>query len=299
MIQPTRSRLSVPSRFGVTGIIVPFVVACSSGDDGANVTASTGGNTAVSTTVPTQASGGATATGGITSTIGVIATGGIIETVGLTGNGGTTPGGVTVTGGAIGTGGTNAGGVPAAVGGVTAAGGSKSSGSSTSSCPESGHVSYTLAKVAAPTAEQQSAYDRIVTAMDTAINYYNCYTSVTKVLNVSYVPTVATADGNINGSIRFGSTASMNKVTAMHEISHTLGIGTAPKWASSVSNGVFTGTAATAQLLALAPTETVVHADNNHFWPFGLNYESEGKTEADLISHCKMVTALRKDLGLN
>jgi hypothetical protein len=160
-------------------------------------------------------------------------------------------------------------------------------------------VSYTLARVAAPTAVQQTAYDRIVAAMDAAVGYYNCYTSITKVLNVSYVPTVATADGNINGSIRFGSTASMNKVTAMHEISHTVGVGTAPKWSSMVSNGTFNGTVATAQLVAIAPKETVVHADASHFWPFGLNYESEGKTEADLISHCKMVTALRKDLGLN
>ena len=54
--------------------------------------------------------------------------------------------------------------------------------------------------------------------------YYNCYTDIVKELNVQYNPSVATADGNINGSIRFGSRDSMNHITAMHEIAHTVGI---------------------------------------------------------------------------
>jgi hypothetical protein len=156
-----------------------------------------------------------------------------------------------------------------------------------------------LAKASSPTADQQAAYDRITAAMDTAVRYYNCYTNITKALNVSYVPSVATADGNINGSIRFGSTASMNHVTAMHEISHTVGIGTASKWASLVVNGLFTGTNAQAQLLAIPTRDRdTIGADTQHFWPFGLNYESEGQRESDLIAHCEMVMAIRKDLGL-
>jgi hypothetical protein len=54
-----------------------------------------------------------------------------------------------------------------------------------------------------------------------------------------------------------------------------------------------------AQLVAIpGHTTDVIGADRSHFWPYGLNYESEGKTEADLIGHCQMVTAIRKDLGL-
>jgi hypothetical protein len=181
----------------------------------------------------------------------------------------------------------------------TTGGASGAAGSSNASCPYAGHVTYTLAKAAAPTAAEQAAYDRITPAMDTAVRYYNCYTNITKVLNISYVSSVATADGNINGSIRFGSTASMNRVTAMHEISHTVGIGTASNWASFVVGGKFTGANAQAQLLAIPNRlADTIGADTQHFWPYGLNYESEGQNESDLIAHCQMVMAIRKDLGL-
>lgn len=189
----------------------------------------------------------------------------------------------------------------AAAGGVSANSGGTSSTLTTGTCPYTGHVTYTLARESSPTAQQLAAYDKITQAMDTALLYYNCYTDITKALNISYVPTVATADGNSNGSIRFGSNASMNKVTAMHEISHTLGIGTASKWSSLISNGQFTGTNAKTQVAKLPVLEAadgIVHADNQHFWPGGLNYESEGQSEADLIAHCQMVVAIRKDLGL-
>lgn len=186
-------------------------------------------------------------------------------------------------------------------GGAKATGGNSSAaGAGNTSCPFTGQVTYSLAKAANPTADQQAAYDRITAAMNTAIRYYNCYTNIKKSLNVSYVPSVATADGNSNGSIRFGSNASMNRVTAMHEVSHTVGIGTASNWGSFISNTQFTGSNALAQLLLIPGRDRdTIGADSQHFWPYGLNYESEGQTEADLINHCKMVMAIRKDLGLN
>jgi stress-induced morphogen len=140
--------------------------------------------------------------------------------------------------------------------------------------------------------------------MDKALTYYNCYTNITKSLNVVYEPSVQTADGNINGSLRFGSnTTYMDYRTAMHEIGHTVGIGQASNWSSFISNGLFTGSNAAAQLRAInatlqTPLYTDVHADTQHFWPYGLNQQSEAKSEADLISHCQMVVAIRKDLGL-
>ena len=44
--------------------------------------------------------------------------------------------------------------------------------------------------------------------------------------------------------------------------------------------------------------DDLVHGDSQHFWPYGLNYASEVKSDADLVGHCKMVVALRRDLGL-
>ena len=160
-----------------------------------------------------------------------------------------------------------------------------------------GNLTYTLQRAANPTTAEQAAYDGITAAMNTALMHYNCYTNITKVLSVSYVPSVATADGNTNGSIRFGSMASMNFVTAMHETSHTLGVG-APAFDALIVNGVFTGAAATAQLREITgdPAEEV-HGDSQHFWPYGLNYESEYMSIADAINHCKMVVAIRRDIG--
>jgi hypothetical protein len=116
---------------------------------------------------------------------------------------------------------------------------------------------------------------------------------------------VATADGNINGSIRFGGTQYMEYITAMHEIAHTVGVGTANNWRSFVaipdggSSGPWTGTNANKQLRAISGVSTdTLTADTQHFWPYGLNYTSEVKSEADVINHCKIVMALRKDLGI-
>jgi hypothetical protein len=168
-------------------------------------------------------------------------------------------------------------------------------------CPYTGHVTYTLAKSANPTADEQKAYTLIAAAMDKAISYYNCYTDITKAEYVTYNPDVSTADGNINGSIRFGHTEYMEYITAMHEIAHTVGIGTASNWRSMLDTnaGTFTGTNATAELRAITGVSTdVVHADRQHFWPYGLNYTSEVKSEADVIDHCRMVVAIRKDLRM-
>jgi hypothetical protein len=46
------------------------------------------------------------------------------------------------------------------------------------------------------------------------------------------------------------------------------------------------------------PLDTELHADNNHFWPYGINQQSKVKSEADLIGHCRIVRAIRLDLGL-
>lgn len=166
-------------------------------------------------------------------------------------------------------------------------------------CTPTGNVTYTLAKSANPTTTEQAAYNAITCAMEGAVAYYNCNTAITKQLNVSYVPSVATADGNFNGSIRFGNTSDMQCVTAMHEIAHTVGVGTAPQWGTYSVAGVFTGMTAIAQLRTITGVATdVLHSDTQHFWPYGLNYVTEAKSVADLIDHCLMVTAIRKDMGL-
>ena len=164
-------------------------------------------------------------------------------------------------------------------------------------CTAAGKVSYTLSRAANPTADEQEAYKLITAAMDLAVKNYNCYTNITRQLQVSYNPSVATADGSTNGSIRFGSRASMHHVTAMHEISHVVGVGAA-KFKTLVSNGVYTGARGTAKLREISGVATdQIKSDGTHFWPHGLNYVSEWKNQQDLINHCSVVQAIVADLA--
>jgi hypothetical protein len=170
-------------------------------------------------------------------------------------------------------------------------------GSPNTNCTGRGNVTYSLARAVAPSAEQNATYMRITRAMDTAVEKYNCYTDLSRALRVVYEPSVATADGNVNGNIRFGAQASMNFVTAMHEIGHTFGVGSNEFKAKS-GDGRFNGPLSTAEIRRITgKADEFVHTDGTHFWPLGLNYETEYKSEADAVGHCQMVVAIRKDLG--
>jgi len=274
----------------------------SSGGYGVNPGGGRNDSGGVGVTGGTRASGGTLASGAGTNS-----TGGATDTSSIEATGGAATGGTLASGGIKATGGTATGGT-LATGGMRGTGGAKATGgASSTSCPYTGHVTYTLAKSATPTPAEQAAYTLITAAMDKAVAFYNCYTNITKAENVSYNTSVSTADGNINGSLRFGSsTTYMDFRTALHEISHTVGIGQASNWSSFISNGLFTGTNAKAQLAAInatlaTPLDTAVHADTQHFWPYGINQQSEVKSETDLaniVGHCQMVMAIRKDLGM-
>ena len=161
-----------------------------------------------------------------------------------------------------------------------------------------GSVTYVLQKASAPTEDQLDAYDRIAKAMDSATGYYDTYTDIRKSLVVDYEPSVATADGGSGGTIRFGSDRSyMVVATAMHEIAHTVGVGTTPQYEAYVSGGIFTGPLATSALRGIEGNDTArLHADSQHIWPYGLNYSSEVKSAAALVDHCLVVGALYQDL---
>ena len=141
-------------------------------------------------------------------------------------------------------------------------------------------MSLSIVKAQNPTANQLDAYRRIEEAMETAVYYYNTYTTITKEIKVLYEPSVSTADGNINGTIRFGNKSYMNHVTAMHEISHTIGVGTTNAWWNLIVDGVYTGKHATEELRAITgDNSAVLKGDRQHFWPYGLNYASEAKSK--------------------
>lgn len=136
----------------------------------------------------------------------------------------------------------------------------------------------------------------IVKAMDAAVAVYNANGSFDKHLTANWSPGTPTADASYSGWINFGG--SINRRVAVHEFAHTLGVGTVPQWRKLVIDGEWTGPAALAQLAALDGPGAVLHADRQHFWPYGLNRDGEGGPKNE-VRCVKMVTALRQDMALD
>lgn len=159
-------------------------------------------------------------------------------------------------------------------------------------------VDYHLNKASNPSEDELDAYKRISAAMDSAVSIYNKYTHLSKHIEVHYNTGVQTADASYNGTMRFGAgRAYMNVRTALHEMGHTMGMGTTTEYRNMLKDGVFQGPIAQAKVKELTgdPT-TVLKGDSQHFWPFGLNYDSEMKSEQDLINHALMVEAMYQDI---
>ncbi len=161
-----------------------------------------------------------------------------------------------------------------------------------------GNITYHLNKETNPTEDQLDAYAHIEAAMDSAVNLYNRYTDLTKHIEVYYNTGVPTAEASSNGTLSFGSNRSYMVVsTAMHETAHTLGMGTTQEYQAMMVNGVFQGAKAQALLKELTGDASAeLHGDSQHFWPYGLNYASEVKSEQDLIFNAKIVNAMYQDI---
>ena len=158
-------------------------------------------------------------------------------------------------------------------------------------------IQYTLHKSANPSSDESDAYTQIESAMNSAIKYYNTYTDISKFINVYYSPGVPTAEASYNGDLRFGKDRNYMFVgTAMHEIAHTVGMGTTQEYRNMFKDGIFQGQSAQALLKEIDGPNAVLKGDNQHFWPYGLNYRSEVKSEQDLINHAKIVNAMYKDI---
>lgn len=154
-------------------------------------------------------------------------------------------------------------------------------------------LSWSLAKAANPTADQQDAYNRIEAAMRLAVARYARFSRATKTLRVAYVPGVPTAEANYNGDVRFGTNrAYMNERTAMHEISHTLGVGqtaafdrkcAAKDWRTALP-----------LLRSWDGAGATITCGGSHFWPYGLNYDNEW-SETNANRHVQLVEAMLVD----
>ncbi|MFI8071903.1 hypothetical protein ACIF85_24400 [Streptomyces sp. NPDC086033] len=156
-------------------------------------------------------------------------------------------------------------------------------------------ITWTLERASNPTADQQAAYTLITSAMNAAVARYNNLSDLGKSITVRYDTSVPTADGNLNGTIRFGSNRGyMTERTALHEIAHTIGVGTSSGWSSLGGSGTWTGAQATALVRQFDGSSAKLSTGGGHFWPYGLNYENEfSGTAAD--RHVRIVAAMVRD----
>ncbi|EUC34083.1 hypothetical protein COCCADRAFT_25764 [Bipolaris zeicola 26-R-13] len=160
-------------------------------------------------------------------------------------------------------------------------------------CNASARLNWSLAKVSNPTADQADAYARIEAAMTKAVARYHKFATANKTIRVAYAPGVPTAEANYNGDLRFGSNrAYMTERTAMHEISHTLGVGQTAAFNSKCASGDWR--TALPLLRSFDGASAKISCGGSHFWPYGLNYDNEwSETNAD--RHVRMVQAMIND----
>jgi hypothetical protein len=136
---------------------------------------------------------------------------------------------------------------------------------------------------------------QIMYSMDGAVALYNRYGTFNKTLTANYNPAVPTAQGSYSGWIDFGG--QRNFRVAVHEASHTLGVGTGPGFCNFVSGGIWTGANGVAQIRQFDGPSASLNSDCTHIWPYGLNYDNEASTEV-YRRHVFIIAALRRDMGI-
>lgn len=160
-----------------------------------------------------------------------------------------------------------------------------------------GNLTYTFNKSATPATEELAAYARLQIAIDSAVWYINNYTSVVKHVWLNYVPGVATADANNEGWMRFGTGEGyQNLRTMLHELNHTFGTGTTSWWSGKIVGGKYQGSFANEMLNKIQrSTGVLISGDSQHWWPYGLNQNSEVSSSWDYIYNCIIIEQMRRD----
>lgn len=161
-----------------------------------------------------------------------------------------------------------------------------------------GKMTYTFNKAQNPTAEQLAAYERLQMPIDSGSWYLKNFTSASKHVYLNYDPGVPTADANNEGWMRFGaSTGVQNIRTMLHEMNHTLGTGTSAWWSGKIVGGKYQGQHVNALLKKIqnSSTDVQLSGDTQHWWPYGLNQNSEVTSSWDYVYNCLIIEAMRKD----
>lgn len=126
---------------------------------------------------------------------------------------------------------------------------------------------------------------RVGDAVSSAVNYFNDLTSIQgHHITVHYGSGTPTAEASYGGFMRFGPNPSYQRTgTALHEMGHTIGVGTHSMWygpssplRETGSSGAWLGENANhvVKFISNDPNE-YLRGDSVHMWPYGINGASE------------------------
>ncbi|RYZ90265.1 MAG: hypothetical protein EOP04_04455 [Proteobacteria bacterium] len=150
----------------------------------------------------------------------------------------------------------------------------------------------------AKTQAEKDAHARIRKTMDKAVAYYNKYTNLYQSVDVYYDPGVPTAQahpGNNGGPGQISFGGQIEEHTGFHELAHTFGVGF---WGNVMRDGFFHGDKTNAVIRKISnDPNAVINGDGQHFWPYGLNFAGELKSEKDLIFNAKVTEAINRDIA--
>ncbi len=138
-------------------------------------------------------------------------------------------------------------------------------------------------------------HPEVKAAIEEAVPIYNKYGSFNKHLSVYYNPGIPTAEANYDGYIGFGG--SRNTRVALHEMGHTMGVGTYWQYGNLMVGGVWQGFYGRKLAIEMGGYTDGLHGDGTHIWPWGLNYDNEDGF-MERIKHVRIMAAIRCDMGI-
>jgi hypothetical protein len=149
------------------------------------------------------------------------------------------------------------------------------------------------------TVDRQTA---AINSMTAVINRYNAYGDFDNgndgSVGFKYSPGVPTAQAGYNGVIEYGGTWPNERVTA-HELNHWLGSGTTSNWTNEFDgSGYWTGPKTNALVAQFDGNGEVLHKSGVHFYPYGLNYDTEVVNSSVMHRNAAVMYAMRQDMGL-
>ncbi|MCB1130425.1 MAG: autotransporter-associated beta strand repeat-containing protein, partial [Verrucomicrobiae bacterium] len=141
--------------------------------------------------------------------------------------------------------------------------------------------------------------DAAVTAIQNVVNRHNIYGDFGGYnVYVYYNAGIPTAEASYEGSLGFGGTYPNDRVT-QHELNHYLGSGTYWNWYNMFPSGYWSGTNVSKLIQQFDGDGARLWPAGYHFYPYGLNYDSEVTDNATYMRNVAIMYAMRQDMGIH